>query len=102
METRAKKKTPQLYSTMQEEPSIWRNSEPPEDLPESTPQVDGPQDDTEKDKSSKLNDFVSAIKALGKNAAKSGKVREPELFNGQDLVTTSTDSVFTDLISNSR
>jgi len=38
----------------------------------------------EKDKSSKLNDFVSAIKALRKNAAKSGKVREPEPFNGQD------------------
>jgi len=36
-----------------------------------------------KDKSSELNDFVSAIKALGKNAAKSGKVREPELFNGR-------------------
>jgi len=50
MDTRTKKKTPQLYSTMQEEPSIWRNSEPPEDLPESTPQVDDPQDDMEKDK----------------------------------------------------
>jgi len=78
METRAKKKTPQLYSTMQ------GNSEPPEDLQESTPQVEDPQDDTEKDKSSELNVFVSAIKALGKNAAKSGKVREPELFNSRD------------------
>jgi len=38
----------------------------------------------EKDKSSELNDFVSAIKALGKNAAKSGKVRDPEPFNGWD------------------
>jgi len=85
METRAKKKTPQLYSTMQEEPLIQGNSEPPEDLPESIPQVEDPQDDTEKDKSSELNDFVSAIKALGKNAAKSGKVRELEPFNGWDL-----------------
>jgi len=47
--------------------------------------VEDPQDDTEKDKSSELNDFVSAIKALGKNAAKSGKVRELEPFNGWDL-----------------
>jgi len=38
----------------------------------------------EKDKSSELNDFVSAIKALGKNAAKSDKVREPEPFNSRD------------------
>jgi len=59
-------------------------SEPPEDLQESTPQVEDPQDDMKKDKSSELNDFVSAIKALGKNAAKSGKVREPEPFNGRD------------------
>jgi len=84
METHAKKKTPQLYSTMQGESSIQEYSEPPEDLQESTPQVEDPQDDMEKDKSSKLNDFVSAIKALGKNAAKSGKVWEPEPFNGQD------------------
>jgi len=84
METHAKKKTPQLYSTMQGESSIQEYSEPLEDLQESTPQVEDPQDDMEKDKSSELNDFVSAIKALGKNAAKSGKVREPEPFNGQD------------------
>jgi len=83
METRAKKKTPQLYSTMQGESSIQEYSKPP-DLQESTPQVKDPQDDKEKDKSSELNDFVSAIKALGKSAAKSGKVRKPELFNGQD------------------
>jgi len=84
METCAKKKTPQLYSTMQGESLIQEYSEPPEDLQESTPQVEDPQDDTEKDKSSELNDFVSAIKALGKNAAKSGKVRELEPFNGRD------------------
>jgi len=84
METRAKKKTPQLYSTMQGESSIQEYSKPPEDLQESTPQVEDPQDDMEKDKSSELNDFVSAIKALGKNAAKSGKVREPEPINGWD------------------
>ena len=84
METRTKKKTPQLYSTMQGESSIQEYSESLEDLQESTPQVEDPQDDMEKDKSSELNDFVSAIKALGKNAAKSGKVREPEPFNGQD------------------
>jgi len=84
MQTCAKKKTPQLYSTTQEEPSIQGNSKPPEDLPESTPQVEDLQDDTEKDKSYKINDFVSAIKALGKNAAKSGKVREPEPFNSCD------------------
>jgi len=76
METHAKKKTPQLYSTMQGESSIQEYSKPLEDLQESTPQVEDPQDDMEKDKSSELNDFVSAIKALGKNAAKSGKVRE--------------------------
>ena len=58
METRAKKKTPQLYSTMQGESLIQEYSEPPEDLPESIPQVEDPQDDTEKDKSSELNDFV--------------------------------------------
>jgi len=69
---------------MQEEPSIQGNSEPLEDLQESTPQVEDPQDDTEKDKSSKLKDFVSAIKALGKNAAKSGKVRKLEPFNSRD------------------
>jgi len=45
--------------------------------------VEDPQDDMEKYKSPKLNDFVSAIKALGKKSAKSGKVREPELFNSQ-------------------
>jgi len=84
METHTKKKTPQLYSTMQEESSNQGNSEPPEDLPESTSQVEDPQDDMEKDKSSELNDFVSAIKSLGKNAAKSGKVRELEPFNGRD------------------
>jgi len=84
METHAKKKTPQLYSTMQGESSIQEYSEPPEDLQESIPQVEDPQDDMEKDKSSELNDFVSAIKALGKNAAKSGKVREPEPFNSRD------------------
>jgi len=61
--------TPQLYSTMQEESSIQGISEPPEDLPESTPQVEDPQDDMEKDKSSELNDFVSAIKALGKKCS---------------------------------
>jgi len=81
METHTKKKTPQLYTTMQEEPSIQGNSKPSEDIQESTPQVEDPQDDTEKDKSSKqLNDFFSAIKALGKNAVKSGKVRELEPF----------------------
>jgi len=71
---------------MQEEPSIQENFEPLEDLQESTPQVEDPdQDDMEKDKSSdQLNDIVSAIKALGKNAAKSGKVREPEPFTGWD------------------
>jgi len=86
METRTKKKTPQLYTTMQEEHLIQGNSEPPEDLQDSTPPVEDPQDDMDKDKSSdQLNDFVSAIKALGKNAAKSGKVRELELFTGWDL-----------------
>ena len=49
METRAKKKTLQLYSTMQGESSIQEYSEPPEDLQESTPQVEDPQDDTEKE-----------------------------------------------------
>ena len=84
METHAKKKTPQTYSTMQGESLIQEYSKPLEDLQESTPQVEDPQDDMEKDKSSELNDFVSAIKALGKNAAKSGKVREPEPFNSWD------------------
>jgi len=84
METHTKKKTPQLYSTMQGESLIQEYSEPLEDLQESTPQVEDPQDDMEKDKSSEINDFVSAIKALGKNVAKSGKVRELEPFNGRD------------------
>jgi len=42
METHAKKKTPQLYSTMQGESLIQEYSEPPEDLPESTPLVEDP------------------------------------------------------------
>ena len=68
---------------MQEESSI-QNSEAPEDPENTTPPVEDPQDDLDNDKSSQLDDFVSAIKALGKNAAKSGKVREPEPFNGRD------------------
>ena len=86
METCAKKKTPQLYTTLQEEPSIQENSKPPENPQDSTPLVEDPQDGMDKDKSSdQLNDFVSAIKALGKNAARSGKVRELEPYTGWDL-----------------
>ena len=69
METHAKSKSTQLYTTMREEPSIQEHSEAPEDLRNSASPVEDPQDDMDNDKSSdQLNDFVSTIK--------SGKVRE--------------------------
>jgi len=50
---------------MQEEPLIQEKSEAPEDPQYSTPLVEDPQDDADKDKSSdQLNDFFLAIKAL--------------------------------------
>ena len=89
METRAKKKATPLYTaqTMPEEASIREVSEIPDsdEVPEETSQAEGPQGSLNNDKSSnQLSDFVTAIKALGKSAAKPGKVKEPDPFNGRD------------------
>ena len=81
METRSKSKTTQLYTTkiMQEESSIREVSEQVE-LEEDHQEVNS----TNNDKSDPIHDIFSIIKSLGKNTEKTGRVREPELFNGRD------------------
>lgn len=83
MVTRAKKKI-----TMPEESSIREISETPriEEVPEDTIlPVEDPEDDLDNDKSSvPISEFVSAIKALGKSATKTGKIKEPDPFTGRD------------------